>query len=143
LVIERVAKKTRTLEEMTLRDGLIIGAWQVLALIPGSSRSGTTLSGGLSLGFTREAAARYSFLLSIPATGAAGLFELKHLVQATERPGYGLLAVGTVVSFCTGLLAIHGLLRFLRKRSTMVFIVYRVLAGAALLALLATGGLHP
>ena len=142
-VVERLAKHARTLEQMTLKDGLLIGLWQAVALIPGSSRSGTTLTGGLSLGFTRADAARYSFLLSIPATGLAGIFELRHLIQATDKPPMLLLAVGTLVSFTTGLLAIWGLLRFLRTRSTMVFIVYRVLAGLGLFALLFTGRLAP
>lgn len=142
-IVERVAKHVRTLKEMTLKDGLIIGAWQAMALIPGSSRSGTTITGGLSLGFTREDAARYSFLLSIPATTLAGLFELKHLLQATERPSTLVLVVGTAVSFVSGLAAIHGLLRFLRTRSTLVFIVYRVALGALLLGLLSAGVLQP
>lgn len=138
-VMERIASHKRTLAEMTLKDGLIIGGWQALALIPGSSRSGTTITGGLSLGFAREDAARYSFLLSIPATTLAGVFELKHLLQATDAPPVVMLVIGTVVSFVSGLLAIWGLLRFLRSRSTMVFIVYRVVLGVALIGLLATG----
>jgi undecaprenyl-diphosphatase len=142
-LVERAAKHRRTLQDMTLRDGLIIGAWQALALIPGSSRSGTTLTGGLALGFTREAAARYSFLLSIPATTLAGLFELKHLLEAAERPSTLVLAVGTAVSFAAGLAAIHGLLRFLRTRSTVVFVMYRVALGLALLGLVSAGVLPP
>ena len=141
--IERRASHKRTLEGMTLRDGLIIGAWQALALIPGSSRSGTTITGGLSLGFNRESAARYSFLLSIPATGLAGIFELKHLLQASEHPPMTAMIVGTVVSFAVGMAAIAGLLKFLRTQSMMVFIVYRVLLGVALIALLLTGVLKP
>jgi undecaprenyl-diphosphatase len=143
LVVERLARHSRTLDDMTLRDGLLIGAWQALALIPGSSRSGTTLTGGLSLGFTRADAARYSFLLSVPATSLAGLFELKHLLEATDAPPVPLLVVGTVVSFVTGLLAIWGLLRFLQRRSTLVFVVYRVALGVALLALISKGVLPP
>ncbi len=142
-VVERLSKRTRTLADMTLKDGLIIGLWQALALIPGSSRSGTTLTGGFSLGFTRADAARYSFLLSIPATGLAGIFELKHLIAAAEKPPMFLLAVGTLVSFATGLAAIYGLLAFLRTRSTLVFIVYRIIAGTALLLALNAGVLTP
>ena len=82
-------------------------------------------------------------MLSIPATTLAGLFELKHLREAADRPSTLVLAVGTVVSFVAGLAAIHGLLRFLRTRSTMVFIVYRVVLGAALVGLLAGGVLAP
>ncbi len=142
-LVERRASHQRTLSQMTLRDGLIIGGWQALALIPGSSRSGTTITGGLSLGFNRESAARYSFLLSIPATGLAGIFQLKQLLQATERPPMVAMVVGTVVSFVVGMAAIAGLLRYLRTRSMMVFIVYRVVLGAALIVLLLAGVLQP
>jgi undecaprenyl-diphosphatase len=142
-VVERVAPHKRTLSQMTLKDGLIIGGWQALALIPGSSRSGTTITGGLSLGFTREAAARYSFLLSIPATTLAGVFELKHLMEAAARPSTTALAVGTVVSFVTGMAAIAGLLSFLRTRSMLVFVIYRIALGLALIGLLRAGVIEP
>ena len=142
-VIERVATHKRTLADMTLKDGIIIGLWQALALIPGSSRSGTTITGGLSRGFSREAAARYSFLLSIPATTLAGVFELKHLLEAVERPSTMALIVGTVVSFVTGMAAIAGLLSFLRSRSMLVFVIYRIALGSLLLTLLLTGVLQP
>lgn len=142
-IVERLASHKRTLEEMTLKDGLIVGLWQAVALIPGSSRSGTTITGGLSLGFTRADAARYSFLLSIPATTLAGVFELKHLLEATDGPGLDVMVIGTVVSFVSGLAAIWGLLQFLRNRSTLVFVVYRVVMGLALLGLLSAGVLEP
>jgi undecaprenyl-diphosphatase len=128
---------------MTWRDGIIVGLWQALALIPGSSRSGTTITGALSLGLRREDAARYSFLLSIPATSLAGLFELKHLLEATERPSTLALVVGTLVAFGSGWAAIAWLLSYLRRRSTLVFIVYRVALGCLLLVLLQRGVLHP
>lgn len=142
-VVEKVASHKRTLEQMTLKDGLVIGAWQAVALIPGSSRSGTTITGALSLGLTRADAARYSFLLSIPATTLAGVFELKHLLEATDGPGVGVMVIGTLVSFGSGLAAIYGLLRFLRTRSTLVFVVYRVVLGLGLLGLLSAGTLTP
>ncbi len=142
-VVERRAKQTRAIEDMTLLDGVWIGLWQALALIPGSSRSGTTLTGAFALGLTREAAARFSFLLSIPATTLAGVFELKHLLEAAERPSTLTLVVGTLVAFGSGLAAIWGLLRFLKTRSTLVFVVYRVALGAALIALLRAGVLQP
>jgi undecaprenyl-diphosphatase len=122
---------------------LIVGAWQSLALIPGSSRSGTTITGALSLGLRREDAARYSFLLSIPATSLAGLFELKHLLQADSRPSMLALVTGTLVAFGSGLAAIAWLLRYLRTRSTMLFVVYRVALGLLLIGLLQTGVLKP
>ncbi len=141
--IERLAARKRTLVQMTLKDGIIIGLWQALALIPGSSRSGTTITGGLSLGFTREDAARYSFLLSIPATTLAGVFELKHLLEAVERPSTLSMVVGIAVSFITGMAAIAGLLSYLRTRSMGVFIVYRIALGLMLIGLLLTGVLQP
>jgi undecaprenyl-diphosphatase len=142
-LVERRASHQRTLADMRWRDGIIVGLWQALALIPGSSRSGTTLTGALSLGLRREDAARYSFLLSIPATTLAGVFELKHLLEATERPSAVALWVGTLVAFVSGWAAIAWLLAYLRKRSTLVFIVYRVALGAVLLVLLNLGVLRP
>jgi undecaprenyl-diphosphatase len=143
LIAERSAAHVRTLDQMTLKDGLAIGFWQALALIPGSSRSGTTLTGGLFLGLKREDAARYSFLLSIPATTLAGLFELRHVFRATDRPSNLAMAVGTAVAFVSGMAAIAGLLRYLRHRTTWVFIVYRLALGVFLLVLLNLGILEP
>ncbi len=131
-ITERTAPMNRGMESVTLRDGIFIGLWQALALIPGSSRSGTTLVGGLFRGLTREAAARFSFLLSIPATTAAGLFELRHVGRDSVNVDETLLA--TAVAFITGLLAIGGTLRFLRSHSTAVFIIYRIALGALILA---------
>ncbi len=165
-VVERVAAHQRRIEDITIKDGLIIGVWQAVALIPGSSRSGTTLTGALSLGFKREDAARFSFLLSIPATTLAGVSELyglikgKHHAQVDQaltaiaespvgdalgysHPSTMALVVGTVVSFVAGWLAIAGLLRLLRTRSTMPFVIYRLVLGALLLVLLQRGVLQP
>ncbi|MCE9673836.1 undecaprenyl-diphosphate phosphatase [Myxococcus stipitatus] len=143
LVVEKRASHQRTLADMRWKDGILIGLWQALALIPGSSRSGTTLTGGLSLGLKREDAARYSFLLSIPATTLAGIFELKHLLEATERPSAVSLWVGTLVAFASGMAAIAWLLNYLRSRTTLVFVVYRVALGLLLLGLLQAGVLQP
>ncbi|MDY7227521.1 undecaprenyl-diphosphate phosphatase [Hyalangium rubrum] len=142
-IVERIASHKRTVADMGWKDALIIGAWQSVALIPGSSRSGTTLTGALSLGLRREDAARYSFLLSIPATTLAGVFELKHLLEADTRPSALTLWVGTLVAFGSGWAAIAWLLRYLRTRSTMVFVVYRVALGLALIGLLQAGVLQP
>jgi len=140
---ERWASHRRVLTEVTFRDALVVGGWQALALVPGSSRSGTTLTGGLLLGLKREDAARFSFLLSIPATGLAGLFELKHLLEAQTRPSTAALLVGTGVAFVSGMAAIAGLLRFLRTRTTAVFIVYRLALGLLLFVLLGRGVIRP
>lgn len=141
--VERRAKHVRTVGDVGWKDAVVVGLWQALALVPGASRSGTTLTGALALGFKREDAARFSFLLSIPATTLAGLLELKHLLKAEQAPSLAVLVVGTVVAFASGMAAIAFLLRFLRTRSTLVFVVYRVLLGAALLGLLAAGVLPP
>jgi undecaprenyl-diphosphatase len=143
LLAEKLAQHRRSVTEMTLKDGVLIGLCQAVALIPGSSRSGTTITGGLALGFKREDAARYSFLLSIPANTAAGVFQLKQILHATSRPATFLLAVGTGVSFLVGIAAIAGLLRFLRTRTTLVFVVYRLLLGGTLFGLLWAGVLQP
>ncbi|HZI16625.1 MAG TPA: undecaprenyl-diphosphatase UppP, partial [Myxococcus sp.] len=142
-VVERRASHQRTLADMKWKDGIVIGLWQALALIPGSSRSGTTMTGGLVLGLKREDAARYSFLLSIPATTLAGIFELKHLLEATERPSALSLWVGTLVAFASGMAAIAWLLAYLRSRTMLVFVVYRVALGVLLLGLLQSGKLKP
>lgn len=142
---ERRAKRAgegRT--EPTIGDALVIGLAQACALVPGVSRSGSTISAGLLRGLDRAEAARFSFLLSIPAITGAGLKELHEL----SRSGLGgaertPLVVGTVVSFVVGYAAIAGLMAFLRSHSTWSFIVYRVLLGALLVALLAAGVLDP
>ena len=141
-IVERVAQQRRTIGEVTIRDGIIVGLWQAVALIPGSSRSGTTITGSLLRGFKREDAARFSFLLSIPATGLAGVFELKHLLEAPERPIL-MMAIGTAVSFVSGLAAIAWLLKLLRTRGLLGFVVYRIGLGVLLLALIVTGQLEP
>lgn len=140
---ELTARYARRLEDMTWKDGWIIGLWQAVALIPGSSRSGTTLTGGLWRGLRREDAARYSFLLSIPATTAAGLFELRHLRHASTPFTGAELLIAAAVAFVSGMAAIGGLLRYLRTRTTFVFVVYRLGLGALLLALLHAGRLRP
>lgn len=141
-ISERIAKHTRTIGEIQIKDSIIVGLFQALALIPGASRSGSTLTGALFLGFKREDAARFSFLLSIPATVLAGLFELKHLMEAPDKQAMPLV-VGTVVAFISGIGAIAGMLRLLRSHTTLVFIGYRIALGVLLLVLLGTGVLKP
>jgi undecaprenyl-diphosphatase len=140
MVAEWYGRQRREIVDLNLRDGLIIGAFQALALVPGSSRSGSTITGGLFLGYTREAAARYSFLLSIPAVVLSGLFELRKIGD----PGGGGLpvagtAVATIVSFVVGYASIAWLLRFLIRHSTLLFVYYRVALGGVVLGLLAAG----
>ncbi len=142
---ESVGKQERELRQFGLIDALAVGFSQVLALIPGASRSGSTIMGGLFAGEKREAAARFSFLLMIPAITASGLLELKeaiskHLLSSDELLA---LAVGTVAAAIVGYLSIWFLLAFLRKRSTGVFIVYRLIVGIVILVLLWKGVISP
>lgn len=140
---EKVAKHIRGIEKVTWLDGLAIGFAQVLALIPGSSRSGTTITAGLFLGLTREAAARFSFLLSIPAVFASGLYEMTKIHPAVFSLGIGNLIVSTVVALVSGYAAIAWLLRYLMKHSTMIFVWYRIALGVLLAILLFTGVILP
>jgi undecaprenyl-diphosphatase len=139
-VVDRRARRRAGLAEVTLGDALWMGIAQSLALVPGVSRSGSTITAGLLRGMDRAEAARFSFLLSIPAVTAAGLKELWDL-RKEGGPGAGTLevAVGIGVSFVVGYLAIAGLIAFLKRRSLMVFVVYRIALGVLLLALLAQG----
>jgi len=138
-IAELVGKRDHGMDQLRISDALAVGFAQVLALIPGSSRSGSTIMGGLFAGLTRETAARFSFLLSIPAIAASGLLELKEAMEKLPAGSYGSLAVATVVSGAVGYASIWFLLRFLRTHSTGVFIVYRVIVGGVILAALAFG----
>jgi undecaprenyl-diphosphatase len=138
-IAEIVSKKTRGMEQLGLKDALVVGFAQCLALIPGSSRSGSTIMGGLLVGETRETAARFSFLLSIPAIAASGLLEMKEAVHRLPQGSLATLAVGTIVSGIVGYASIWFLLRFLRTHTTGVFIAYRLIVGGAILILLFIG----
>lgn len=127
------------MNDLTIRDALFVGLAQVLALIPGSSRSGSTIMGGLFAGETRETAARFSFLLSIPAIAASGLLELREAIVKLPPESYLTLAVATVVSGLVGYASIWFLLRFLRTHSTGIFIGYRLIVGGAILLALIGG----
>jgi undecaprenyl-diphosphatase len=136
LIAEAVSKRERTMEELSMRDALAVGGAQVLSLIPGASRSGSTIMGGLFAGETRETAARFSFLLSIPAIAASGLLELKEAVHNLPKESYTSLAVATIISGVVGYASIWFLLRYLRTHSTGIFIGYRLIVGTAILVLL-------
>lgn len=133
---ERLSSKTRSLDHLTLRDAVVMGAVQCLALIPGVSRSGATISAGLFRGLDRVAATRIAFLLGIPALVGAGLYELKDAVSGGV--GAAALIVGTVVSFVVAYGSVAWLLRFVTKHSIEVFALYRVAVGVVLILLLAT-----
>ena len=143
LVAEMVGRREREIEHLGVKDALAVGGAQVLSLIPGASRSGSTIMGGLFAGETRETAARFSFLLSIPAIAASGLLEMKEAVAHLPEGSFGSLAVATVVSGLVGFASIYFLLRFLRTHSTGIFIGYRLIVGLAILALLFTKTISP
>lgn len=138
-IAELVSKHSRGMEQLGIGDALAVGSAQVLALIPGSSRSGSTIMAGLFAGEKRETAARFSFLLSIPAIAASGLLELKEAVTKLPHGSYGALVVATVVSGVVGYASIWFLLRYLRTHSTGVFIAYRLIVGGLILIALYTG----
>ncbi len=143
LVAEKTGARRRGMKELGLGDAAAVGFAQVLSLIPGASRSGSTIMGGLFAGETRETAARFSFLLSIPAITASGLLELREAVHSLPAGSAVPLAVATVVSGIIGYASIWFLLRFLREHSTGVFIGYRLVVGALILLLLYTGAINP
>nr|WP_216607190.1 undecaprenyl-diphosphate phosphatase [Arthrobacter sp. 260] len=142
-VADAVGKQDRTLEQLTFRHGIFYGFAQALALIPGVSRSGGTITAGLFMGYNREAAARYSFLLAIPAVFASGFFQL---VKSFDEPGpYGLgeTALATGIAFVVGFVIIGWFLKFVSTRSYGLFVWYRILLGLALFLLLGFGIINP
>ena len=140
---EFVGSQRKELKYFGLLDAFVVGFAQVLALIPGASRSGSTIMGGLFAGQKREAAARFSFLLMIPAITASGLLELKEAVHILSKDDFISLAVGTIVAGIVGYLSIWFLLSYLKKHSTAIFIIYRIVVGAIILLLLWRGILNP
>lgn len=126
---EKVANFRKDLDSITLKDAIIVGFAQCVALIPGSSRSGTTITAGLFLGMNRETAARFSFLLSIPAVFGSGLFEFYQSLEYISAGDLLTLIVAIITSAISGYAAIAFLLRFLRTRSTLLFINYRIILG--------------
>ena len=133
---EKIAKFKKDLENITILDSIIIGFAQALALIPGSSRSGTTITAGLFVGLKRESAARFSFLLSIPAVFASGVLQLYEAMKFVDQSMAVNIIVATIVSGISGYLAIDFLLKYLKKNSTFIFIYYRIALGIFILILL-------
>lgn len=155
-ILDRVGRKRKTIERLSTRDGIIFGFAQALALVPGVSRSGGTIGAGLAMGYTRAAAARYSFLLALPAVFGSGLFQLYKTVREpctaalaaanTCKPeifsGLETLAA-TVVAFGVGLVVIAFFLRYLNRGSFLPFVAYRVLLGLFVIGLLLAGVAQP
>ncbi len=136
---ELVGKRNRDLESVSTKDGLIVGLWQALSLVPGASRSGSTIAGALFLGMDRATAARFSFLLSVPSVLGSGLYKLvkdrSELVEGGAMP----TIVAAIMAFVSGYAAIAFLIGFLQRHSTAVFIVYRIALGCVIIALVASG----
>lgn len=139
---ERRRQRLREMNELGWLDAIVVGLFQAIALIPGSSRSGCTIAGGLFRGMKRDTAARFSFLLSLPAVFAAGMLELKELHHA-KAADWPTIIVATAVSFVVGYASIAFLLGYLRRYTMWVFILYRLVLGVLLLAALAAGKLSP
>lgn len=142
-IAEAVGTQRKEIKDFGLIDAITVGFAQVLALIPGASRSGSTIMGGLFAGQKREAAAKFSFLLMIPAITASGLLELKEAWSLLPQTSFVPLLIGTIVSAVVGYLSIWFLLSFLRKNSTAIFIIYRLVLGVTILALLWTNVITP
>ena len=141
-VADRVGRTDRAITDMTLRHSVLLGLAQALALVPGVSRSGATISMGRLLGYDREAATRFAFLLAIPAVVGAGLFELKEIPGGDNAYGVVPTLVATVVSFLVGYAAIAWLLRYVSTRSYLPFVIYRIALGLLTMGLLVAGVLQ-
>ncbi|MFN2361491.1 MAG: undecaprenyl-diphosphate phosphatase [Marinobacter sp.] len=133
---DAVGRRTRELPSLTMKDALIIGVAQALALIPGTSRSGITITAALFLGFGREAAARFSFLLSIPLILAAGLLKTLELVEQGGATDWTAIALGAALSFVSAVICIHLFLKFLERLGLMPFVIYRMVLGVLLVVML-------
>ena len=154
-VADRITPQRKELKELTVRDGILFGLAQALALIPGVSRSGGTITAGLLMGYTRKAAARYAFLLAIPAVFASGLYkaakevpvlftaEGRAVAAAAGEPSLLAIAVSTAVAFVVGFAVIVWFMRIIENHSYLMFVVYRVVAGLLLLAMLWFGAVDP
>ena len=136
---DRFGKQNREIESLTTKHGLLFGLGQALAVIPGVSRSGGTISVGLALGYSRRAAARYSFLLAIPAVLASGLYQFAKTYKDLQTADLAATVVGTLVSFLVGFAVIVALLRYLNRGSFMPFVIWRIVLGIAVLFGLLTG----
>jgi len=138
----RAPKQRKTLENLNAKDGLLYGLCQAMALVPGVSRSGATISGGLFMGYTREAAARYSFLLAMPAVLASGVFELKDAAEE-GHVAWGPTMFATVIAFVVGYAVIAWFMKFISHKSFMPFVYYRIALGIVIIALVTAGELSP
>jgi undecaprenyl-diphosphatase len=142
-IAEFIGAQRKRMRDLGIVDSLVVGCSQVLALMPGASRSGSTIMGGLFAGQTRETAARFSFLLSIPAITASGALELREAIHILPPESFYPLIVATLIAGVVGYLSIWFLISYLKRNSTAIFIVYRVVLGVVILVLLWQGVLSP
>jgi undecaprenyl-diphosphatase len=142
LIADQRGQNTKKVENLNFFDAMVFGFAQALALIPGVSRSGATMTAGLFMGYDRASAARYSFLLSIPAVVASGIFQLRD-IGAGGGPGVAATVIATLLAFISGYASIAWLLRYVSTHSFFPFVVYRVILGVIVAFLLFTGVLHP
>ncbi|GAA8844608.1 undecaprenyl-diphosphate phosphatase [Helicobacter pylori] len=141
MAAERVGTQRRELTDLTWKHGILYGLWQALALVPGVSRSGGTIAGGLFMGYTRKAAARYSFLLAIPAVIASGGLQVVKIAggEGTGETGWGPILVATAIAFVVGYAVIAWFMKFIETHTFTLFMVYRIVLALVLFALLGTG----
>lgn len=141
LAAERFGTQERELTDLTWKHGIFYGLWQALALIPGVSRSGGTIAGGLFMGYTRETAARYSFLLAIPAVIASGGLQVVKIAggEGTGETGWGPIIIATVIAFAVGYAVIAWFMKYITTHTFTPFMIYRILLALGLFALLGTG----
>jgi undecaprenyl-diphosphatase len=137
-IADRTARSVKSLDDLSVRDGLFYGIWQALALIPGVSRSGASISGGLFMGYTREAATRYAFLLAIPAVMASGLYKALDIGD-DPAVAWGPTILATLIAFGVGYSVIAWLIRYISTNSYMPFVIYRICMGLFVMLLLGTG----
>lgn len=142
-VVDHFARNVRPLESLTWGHGVIYGLAQSLALIPGVSRSGATITAGLALGYRREVAAKYSFLLAIPAVVGSGFFKLADVASDPMPPAWGPIILATGVAFFIGYAVIAWLLRYISTHNFLPFVIYRIGLGVLVAVLLLTGVLSP
>ncbi len=138
-IAEKVAMRNKDMKQITIKDSIIIGLSQCLALIPGSSRSGTTITAGLFLGLKRDTAAKFSFLMSIPAIFASGVYQFYKSLENINSNDILVLSIATIVAGISGYAAIAFLIRYLKTRTMNIFVVYRVVLGILLFVLLFKG----
>lgn len=136
LLAERLGKKSKESKDMTILAGIIIGFFQALAVIPGASRSGSTIAGGMFLGFSRTAAAEFSFLMSVPSVALSGVYKLVKERDVLLNEGLMATVVATIFALISGYIAIAFLMNFLKKHGLYVFIIYRVILALAILFIL-------